>query len=168
MNQPYVFISYDRRDHLIAMEISEFFRDCNCVPFLDTKDNLPGDRWRKKMYERMEQSDIVVLLITNHSLTSINTVNEEFQLALKMAADEKITLIPLLLEPLHLPPELKSYQFMFWNTTGKVQLRQTITKVKDEISFALFALGGLSFATVSSILWLSKHKLQAILKKKKR
>lgn len=153
-----IFISYDRRDADLAMEVCEFVRDCNCNPVIDYDQNLPGDRWRKNMLEQLENANAIILLLTVNSLSSKGTVQEEIRSALRLAAEDSTVLIPLLIDPVQLPADIRSYQTEVWNGIGKANLRRKFIKMKDEIDVGLLTLRGLALASAGLIYWMKKKK----------
>ena len=160
---PQIFISYDRRDMAQAKEIYEFIRDCGCEPFFDAQAILPGDRWRAKSLEQLELSQAVVLIISPHSVNSRNTVYEEFQLALQLAQQETLVVIPICVFPVSLPAEIAAFHIEHWDGRGKTTLRRKLKQIREELNGGLL-LGGALLASLlggSYYLWKNRKKKQA-------
>ncbi|MCA6363501.1 MAG: toll/interleukin-1 receptor domain-containing protein [Bacteroidetes bacterium] len=142
-----IFISYDRRDQAQAREICEFIRDCGCIPLIDYEAILPGDRWRRKSMEQLQESQAVVLVISPHSVHSSRTVYEEFQLAMELAQQDMLEVIPICIMPVSLPPELASYHTGLWNSKGKSSLRRKVKKIAADYENGLL-VGGVTLASL--------------------
>ncbi|MCU0433290.1 MAG: toll/interleukin-1 receptor domain-containing protein [Bacteroidia bacterium] len=156
---PQVFISYDRRDQLAAREICEFIRDCSCEPFIDYADILPGDRWRKKSMKQLQLSQVVVLIISPHSVNSRSTVYEEFQQALQLADEGLLEVIPICIMPVQLPAEIAGYHTEYWDGKGKSSLRIKLKKISENLDAGLI-VGGLTLASLvaGGLYWWKKSQ----------
>lgn len=161
ISSPNIFISYDRRDIDLAREVCEFIRDCNCNPIIDYNQILPGDRWRAKTLKLLEESNGVVLLITSNSLNSSKTVQEEFETALQLAAQDMVTLIPICNKQLILPGHIQGYHAEVWNGRGRVVIRQKFQLMEQEIRNSFIAAGSaaavLSLAAAAGMYYLYKQ-----------
>jgi TIR domain len=161
ITSPNIFISYDRRDISLAREVCEFLRDCNCNPIIDYNQILPGDRWRQKTLKLLEESNGVVLLITSNSLNSAKTVQEEFETALQLAAQNTITLIPLCSKQILLPENIQPYHAEIWNGRGRAVLRNKFKLMEQEIRNSMLAAGSaaavLSLAAAAGMYYLYKQ-----------
>jgi hypothetical protein len=157
-----VFISYDRRDLKEAKEICEFIRDCHCAPLIDYESMLPGDRWRVKSMEDLQQSQAVVLVLSPHSVNSRNTVYEEFELALQLARKNELVVIPICVFPVSFPADIAAFHIEYWNGRGKTTLRKKLKQLTQDWNAGAL-LGGLTLASLVAggiYLWKKRQKKQ--------
>jgi hypothetical protein len=84
-------------------------------PWLDEKKILPGDDWDLEIKRAVRTSDIVLVCLSQHSLTKEGYVQKEIKQALDVA-DEKpdgtTYVIPLKLEPCDVPERLLKWQWL--------------------------------------------------------
>ncbi len=103
MKQPYVFISYARRDEEKTEQISEHLRDSGISTFIDKKLDVGVD-WDKKIEKALKNSLAVLVIWTRSSVVS-RWVRSEARFGLGRAR-----LLPVLLEPCEIPVEFNGVQ----------------------------------------------------------
>jgi hypothetical protein len=129
-----VFISYARED---SNHANRLYEDFLCVPgvtpWLDSRNLLPGARWKQEVMRALKGSDLFVVLLSSRSVSKAGFVQKEIGEALDKLSKfppDQIYLIPARLEecePKH--PELSELQwvdlFPDWDA-GVRQIRQVI------------------------------------------
>jgi hypothetical protein len=83
-----VFLSYSHKDEHYRKAVAAHFgviAKHHAVVVWTDKRLLGGDRWRDEIGRVIAQSDLVVLLVSQHALTSDFILNEEVEPALKAA-----------------------------------------------------------------------------------
>ncbi len=110
-----VFLSYASQDLSVVQELSRRLAAEGWIdPWVDKKKLLPGQDWRTKIEEAVETSDVVIICISNNSVTKEGFVQRELRYAREIAfekPDETIFLIPLRLDDCIVPRGLRFYQW---------------------------------------------------------
>lgn len=110
-----VFLSYASQDRSMVRELSRRLVDEGWIDtWLDEKRLLPGEDWRLKIEEAVENSDIVIICLSSNSVTKEGYVQKELRYAREIALekpDETIFLIPVRLDDCIVPRGLRFYQW---------------------------------------------------------
>jgi len=111
-----VFLSYASQDKPLVRELSRRLVAEGWIDtWLDEKKLLPGEDWRLKIEEAVEDSDIVIICLSCNSVTKEGYVQKELRYAREIALekpDETIFLIPLRLDDCIVPRGLRFYQWV--------------------------------------------------------
>lgn len=111
-----VFLSYASQDRSIVRELSRRLVSEGWIDtWLDEKSLLPGQDWRLKIEEAVEDSDIVIICLSSNSVTKEGYVQKELRYAREIALEkpeETIFLIPLRLDECDVPRGLRFYQWV--------------------------------------------------------
>ncbi|WP_017324127.1 toll/interleukin-1 receptor domain-containing protein [Synechococcus sp. PCC 7336] len=92
-----VFISHSSKDTPIARKLTQRLSEAGLRVWMPENEILPGDNWAQKMGQALEESELMVVLISPHAFES-EWLKEEIQYAL--TADQyKGRLIPIFLDP---------------------------------------------------------------------
>ena len=59
-----VFLSYERTEADVAKRLADQLSDAGVDVWFDSNEILPGDNWAKKLGEALEQSDMLIALVT--------------------------------------------------------------------------------------------------------
>ena len=84
-------------------------------PWLDKAKILPGQDWRMVIEKAVEESDMVIVCLSKHSITKEGFVQKEIRYAYDIALEKPegiIFLIPLRLEECEVPRGLRSLQWV--------------------------------------------------------
>lgn len=128
-----VFISYSRSDSAIVHQLHTVLQKWRHHAWLDIHDIKPGDNWQEQTVTALAQADIVIAVITPHSISGSGFVRQEFQQALSLAQQKKCILIPLIFGRLQLPKEFSIYHAVDWNNTvGQHQLIHYLDAFRKE------------------------------------
>ena len=99
MTQQRVFLSYAREDVARAEEIeSVLIRDGHSV-WRDVGQIDGGDLWRERIVSALKTSDVMVVLVSSNSTSSMPVLRE-----LTLASEYGLRVVPVLLEPAEIPP----------------------------------------------------------------
>jgi TIR domain len=90
-----VFISHSSKDTSVARQLARRLSEAGLKVWLPEDEILPGDNWAKKVGQALEESELMVVLVTPHAFES-EWLKEEIQYALT-AEQYKGRLIPVLL-----------------------------------------------------------------------
>ena len=90
-----VFISHSSKDTPVARQLARRLSEAGLKVWLPEDEILPGDNWAKKVGQALEESDLMVVLVTPHAFES-EWLKEEIQYALT-AEQYKGRLIPVFL-----------------------------------------------------------------------
>lgn len=107
----HVFISYSRKDSVLASYITLILRNNGIEVFTDVSGIAGGSSWRLELGKALDKSSAVIVLISNHSVESDYVLYE----ATYAISQDKIVL-PIVLEDVDLdkiPFPLKHIQWLF-------------------------------------------------------
>lgn len=90
-----IFISHSSKDKLFARQLAKRLSAAGLSVWLPEDEILPGDNWAKKVGQALEDSDLMVVLVTPHAFET-EWLKEEIQYALT-AEHYKGRLIPVFL-----------------------------------------------------------------------
>lgn len=111
-----VFLSYASQDKFLVRELSRRLVGEGWIDtWQDEKSLLPGQDWRAKIEEAVEDADVVIICLSNHSVTKEGHVQKELRYAREIALEkpeDAIFLIPLRLEVCEVPRGLRFYQWV--------------------------------------------------------
>jgi formylglycine-generating enzyme required for sulfatase activity len=84
-------------------------------PWLDEKNLLPGQDWDLEIEKAVEASDIILVCLSNHSITREGYLQKELRLVLEVTMnmpEGAIFLIPLKLEECDVPRRIRTWQWV--------------------------------------------------------
>lgn len=99
-----VFVSYSSLDRAEALAVRRILEGAGCEVWLDVFDIRPAGRLESELTEALERADLVCVLLSPTSVVS-PWVREELAAALAGTARGQ-RLLPVILRPCELPPEL--------------------------------------------------------------
>ncbi|GMV34476.1 MAG: toll/interleukin-1 receptor domain-containing protein [Chloroflexi bacterium CFX1] len=108
-----IFLSYASEDRGKASELHSHLLSLGAAPWLDVENLLPGQDWKMEIAKALDEADLVLLCLSNHSISREGYVQKEMRLALDRALEippGEIFLIPARFEPVELPYSLRDYQ----------------------------------------------------------
>jgi hypothetical protein len=118
---PELFLSYARADAERVEPIYKKLREGGYVPWMDTKNILPGERWETKINQAIKRADFFLAFLSGNSVDRRGVLRKEVLLALEKwreMLEEDIYLIPLRLEAYAMPEELAGFQALDMFTPG--------------------------------------------------
>jgi hypothetical protein len=103
---PSIFLSHSGKDKPFARKIAEDFRKAGLKVWLDESEILVGDSISQKLQKGLEESDLVAVLLTKHSVSS-GWVEKEWQSKIGIEAQERrVVILPLKGDECEIPPLL--------------------------------------------------------------
>lgn len=144
-----VFLCHSSQDKPIVRELYQRLNAEGWIdPWLDEEKLLPGQDWDMEIEKAVETADVVIIFLSNNSVTKEGYVQRELRKILDVS-DEKpesaIFIIPLRLEDCLLPRRLKKWQFVDYFPQNKYEWayarlllslrdRAATTQVQNEFS----------------------------------
>ena len=126
INRPLkVFLSYASQDKPLVRELSRRLVGEGWIDtWQDEKSLLPGQDWRVKIEEAVEEADIVIICLSNQAVNKEGYVQKELRYAREIALEkpeDTIFLIPLRLDECEVPRGLRFYQWVDYFGDGREQ-----------------------------------------------
>jgi hypothetical protein len=127
-----VFLCHSSGDKPAVRDLYHKLSNDGFDPWLDEEDLLPGQEWREEIPQAVQNSDVVVVCLSQASVTKEGYVQKEIKYALDVA-DEKpqgtIFVIPAKLEEgATVPYRLKQWHWAnLWREDGYDQLVRALT-----------------------------------------
>lgn len=111
-----VFLCHSSKDKVAVRELYKKLHQNDWLdPWLDEEKLLPGQDWHMEIEKAVEVTDVVVVLLSNQSVSQEGYVQRELKLALDVA-DEKpegaIFIVPLRLDDCPAPRRLRGWQYV--------------------------------------------------------
>jgi hypothetical protein len=119
-----VFLCHASEDKKIILELYSQLREDNFDPWLDEEDILPGQEWKNEIEKAVRACDIVLVCLSNKSISKTGFVQREIKIALDITDEQPentIFLIPLKLEECTIPDRIKKWQWVEYYKTGGYQ-----------------------------------------------
>lgn len=110
-----VFISYAKEDHKVAKTLYDDLKCKDMKPWLDTEDLLPGQKWSEIIEKVLKNSDYVLILLSENSVSERGFVQKEMKMALDISDEfpsSKIFIIPVRLD--NCEPTYKGLETLHW------------------------------------------------------
>ncbi|WP_286817814.1 AAA-like domain-containing protein [Desulfobacter sp. UBA2225] len=98
---PKVFISYARENQIQAERLYGDLKKAGAEPWLDSKNLLPGEKWKAAIGHALRDSDYVIVLLSTHSVSKRGYVQAEMKRALDILDEfpsDDIFVIPVRLD----------------------------------------------------------------------
>lgn len=138
-----VFISYASADREKARKLHAFLTGQGADPWLDVENLLPGQDWKMEIHKALEDTDLVLLCLSKHSVSREGYVQKEMRLALDRALEippGEIFLIPGRFEDVELPYSLRDYQWVdLFTESGVKRLVQSLNLRAERVKAALLS-----------------------------
>lgn len=136
-----VFLCHGREDKPAVIAIYDRLVKDGIEPWLDAKDLLPGQDWRREITRVVKASDIVLVCLSQTSVTKEGYVQSEIKLALDVAKEKPegtIFLIPLRLESCSVPDELSQWHWVnYFDADGYENLKRSLQARATQIGVHL-------------------------------
>jgi formylglycine-generating enzyme required for sulfatase activity len=111
-----VFLCHSSQDKPIVRELyQKLLAEGWIDPWLDSEKLLPGQDWDLEIEKAVETSDIVLVCISNQSVSKEGYIQKELRLVLDVSMNMPeggIFLIPLKLEECEIPRRIRSWQWL--------------------------------------------------------
>ena len=126
-----VFLCHSKED---KPKVRELYRQLVADGFdawLDEENLLPGQDWDLEIRKAVRESDVVVICLSNRSVTKTGYVQREIRFALDIADEQPegaIFLIPAKLEECQVPSRLSKWQWVnLFESVGYEKLKRSLT-----------------------------------------
>ena len=105
-----VFLCHSSTDKPVVTEIYHWLRVQGFWPWLDVESLVPGQDWAYEIHRAIYESGVVVVLLSQESVTRTGFVQREIRVALDAALErpeDQVFVIPARLEPCAVPLRLR-------------------------------------------------------------
>lgn len=110
-----VFLCHASQDKPIVRELHQrLLAESLIDPWLDEEKLLPGMDWNMEIEKAVESADVVIVCLSNHSVTKEGYVQRELKFVLDIALEKPegtIFIIPLRLDECDIPRRLRVWQY---------------------------------------------------------
>ncbi len=106
-----VFLCHAHDDKIKARDLYSALKLCGTHPWLDAEDLLPGQAWQIEIPKALEDSEVIIILLSKSSVNKEGYVQKEIKFSLDKALEKRedsIFLIPARLEDCEVPYSLSS------------------------------------------------------------
>lgn len=136
-----IFLCHSSSDKSKVRDLYQRLERDGFKPWLDEEDLIPGQEWQTEIPKAVRSSDIVIICLSNNSISKSGYVQREIKYALDVA-DEKIEgtifLIPLKLEECKVPERLGMWQWVnYFEETGYEKLLKALQTRALELGFLI-------------------------------
>ena len=111
-----VFLCHASQDKPVVRELYHLLLAEGWVdPWLDEEKLLPGQNWDIEIEKAVESADVVIVCLSNRSVTKEGYIQRELKFVLDIALEKPegtIFIIPLRLDDCDLPRRLRSWQYV--------------------------------------------------------
>lgn len=110
-----VFLCHANDDKPIVRSLHEKLTKDQIDAWFDEIELIPGQEWQSEIPKAIRRSDVVLVLLSNHSVTKEGYVQKELKFALDIAKEKPegtIFLIPVRLENCEVPSSLSQWQWV--------------------------------------------------------
>jgi hypothetical protein len=111
-----IFISYAKPDREKALELFEQLSHQNYRVWIDCKRLLPGQNWDFEITKALEKSAVVIVLISQNSVSRRGYVQKEIKIAVAKRQEklnDDIYIIPIIIgDEVSVPDELRYVQYI--------------------------------------------------------
>jgi adenylate cyclase len=97
-----VFVSYSRNDKERVLELTEKLRGAGVSVWVDQSGIDAATRWGEQIVNALEGAKVLLLMVTESAVRSDNVAREVI-----LVSERKGQILPVHLEPTHIPPSLK-------------------------------------------------------------
>jgi len=112
---PLVFLCHANEDKNFVESVSNRLWQDGYFTWYDKKDLLPGDNWKFRIEETIEQSDRIIVFLSKTSINKTGYVQREIKFALQqhqLRPNGQRYIIPALVEECQIPREFKDIQWL--------------------------------------------------------
>ena len=125
-----IFLIYAREDQDKAMKVYENLKEMGFNPWIDTRELLPGQNWKKSIGEAIQESEYALALLSKNAVSKKGYVQKELKLALDLLGNgEKgfSRVIPVRLEDAEVPESLADLHWVdLHSEDGMNKLKQAL------------------------------------------
>ncbi len=132
-----VFLCHASPDKAKALELHTWLKAMGAQPWLDEEDLIPGQDWRNEIRRAVQNSDVVLVCLSQQSVNREGFIKDEIGFALNQAdrqADGAIFVVPLRLDECEVPERLARWHWVNWfDARGPERLQRALRRRADEV-----------------------------------
>ena len=93
----HIFLSHSSKDKKIAMRLYTWLNDFKLIEntWIDIKELKPGMQLEKSIFDAIDISDIIIVIVSKYSRKS-NWVKKEIEYSLELQEKKELILLPIL------------------------------------------------------------------------
>lgn len=127
-----IFLSHASNDRLAVRELYQELRNSGFDVWLDEERILPGQDWNREITRAVRASDVVIVCLSNASISKVGFVQKEIKMALDVAnqfPEGTYFLIPVKLEECEIPSRLHHLRWInLFETNGYKRLERSLVQ----------------------------------------
>lgn len=130
-----IFLSYAREDRERVEEAYKRLREFGHEPWADFASVQPGEPWEETVRAARENADAVIFFLSQNSARKSGHLQRQIQDALRQTqerSEANFFIIPVLLEPCEIPPELSHYSGVDLSAEGGWAALETVINLELE------------------------------------
>jgi len=128
---PSIFLSHNAKDKFFVRELADRLSRLGVKVWIDEAEIKIGDSLTEKIGSAIEKTDFVGIVLSRNSINS-QWVQKELQIALQEEfRKKKVVVLPLLLEPVELPPFLRDK--LYADFTSPEKFSQSFPKLLEAL-----------------------------------
>ncbi len=135
-----VFLCHSSGDKALVRQLYEWLQRDGFDPWLDVKKLLPAQRWADVIEDAVRASDVVVVCLSQGSVSKEGFLQREIKFALQIAdekPDDTMYILPARLEPVELPRRFRDLQAAdLYEADGYERLKQALAQRAAQIEAA--------------------------------
>jgi hypothetical protein len=129
---PSIFLSHNTKDKFFVRELADRLSRMGVRVWIDEAEIKVGDSLTEKVGKAIEETDFVGVVLSRNSISS-QWVQKELQIALQEEfKKKKVVVLPLLLEPVDIPPFLRDKLYADFTTPEK--FKQSFPKLLEALN----------------------------------
>ena len=136
-----VFICHAKEDKLKARDLYKRLKNDGIDVWFDEESLMAGNEWDLEVANAVRDSHIVIVLLSNGSVTKTGYVQKEIRMALDVASEQPeggIFLIPVRLEDCKVPSRMRQYQWVdLFQKDGYSKLIEALSAKANKLGFSL-------------------------------
>jgi len=156
-----IFLCYARRDRERVEALYQELSDAGFKPWMDTKNILPGEKWKVTIERAIRQSDFFLSCLSANSVNRRGFIQKEIRQALDIwqeMLDSDIYLIPVRIEKCKIPDSLLDFQCVdLFEDSGWTDLVRAI-----RVGMKRRQIHGMESETLKSRLETWAHQISAL------
>lgn len=123
-----IFISYSRRETGFVEDLVSVLTAKGYETWLDYRSLVPGTPWLEQIYQGIQASDTILLVVSKASLAS-----QSVEVEWRHVIEQKKRIILLIFEAVDLPPELEKYEWVDFRGKYKAGLEELFSQLGQPI-----------------------------------
>jgi TolB-like protein/cytochrome c-type biogenesis protein CcmH/NrfG len=123
-----VFISYSRRDKVLARRVTDALRASDIPLWMDQDDIHPGQQWDQAIEQAIDRCSQFVVLLSSTSIVSEIVLDE-----IHYALETRKRILPVVVEPCRVPLRLKRLELLELNAEDQSSLDRLVAAIRGPL-----------------------------------